>query len=750
MMNDTELREELRAFYQEGGRQNGPCRDAEQTASYTRMLEEFQSVTAAHPEYSALRMRKETYRIITDHFRPVIFRNTPFYFEAGINGGWGNYPGKNWLQNHFREKIFRQEIPAKDLERFHARQNQKYILCCGPYVDAIHHLPPVTRILEDGFRSVYEEALAALPRCENAEEREFVETALAGLEAVRTIQRKFAQRAEELLTSGKRSRRETRFLRMIADSAKRCPWEPPETFYEGLNTFWFLREIPALLDGLSAFSIGHPDAMLIDLYRKDLAEGRLTGEEASELIRQFLLIADCHYDSFSLVHEYCDHELEIPLTLGGCDGDGNEICNELTFEFLKAHRECNLVFPKLHCRYSERSSSGYLRFIAEDLHNGRGVYSLFNDDAVIRSLTRQGKTLREARRYLCTGCWDGFVDSVENVDTANYFSLARILEATLYPDPEQEKEAQISFERIDRCTTFEEVRDTIYRNILHLLRSVLNDYTKYGALYSRISPHPTYSACLEGCLASRKDESEGGSKYKQRVIVLAFLANLIDSLSAIKTLCFERKTCTLQELLTAVRNNWKDAEALRSAVLSAPYWGDDSETTTALARFFLDGILRDTGNLKNERGGPYTFSIWIYREYRYWGERMRALPDGRFDGDTLSQALNPSHFRNREEITTTLNALGRLDSGKFLSTNTNLTFDREHTTPELLEAVFRTFAAKGLPLLQPNCCSREELLDAQKHPEKHPNLIVKVCGFSARFVALEPEWQEEILKRKRY
>ena len=113
---------------------------------------------------------------------------------------------------------------------------------------------------------------------------------------------------------------------MIADSAKRCPWEPPETFYEGLNTFWFLREIPALLDGLSAFSIGHPDAMLIDLYRKDLAEGRLTGEEASELIRQFLLIADCHYDSFSLVHEYCDHELEIPLTLGGCDGDGNEIC----------------------------------------------------------------------------------------------------------------------------------------------------------------------------------------------------------------------------------------------------------------------------------------------------------------------------------------------------------------------------------------------------------------------------------------
>ena len=124
-MENTDLRQELRTFYQEGGKQNGPCRDAEQTASYNRMLEEFQATAAAHPEYSAMRMRKETYRIITDHFRPVIFRNCPFYFEAGINGGWGNYPGKNWLQNHFREKRYRKHFHRQQTFRHRQRMFQR-------------------------------------------------------------------------------------------------------------------------------------------------------------------------------------------------------------------------------------------------------------------------------------------------------------------------------------------------------------------------------------------------------------------------------------------------------------------------------------------------------------------------------------------------------------------------------------------------------------------------------------------------
>ena len=282
------------------------------------------------------------------------------------------------------------------------------------------------------------------------------------------------------------------------------------------------------------------------------------------------------------------------------------------------------------------------------------------------------------------------------------------------------------------------------------MRSFLTDYAKYGGLFAQISPHPAYSACIEGCIANRKDETQGGARFSGRVIVLAFLANVVDSILAIRHVCFERKICDVRTLLDAVRRNWEGAENLRAAAMQAPYWGDGGKESAELGKTLLDKIRRSTEDLKNERGGKFCFSIWIYREFRYWGEAMRALPDGRRDGECLSQALNPSEFRNHEEITTTLNALARLDYTHFVSSNINLTFDRENVTPEILEAVFRTFAVKKLQVLQPNCFSREELEDAVRRPEEHHNLIVKVCGFSARFVALSPEWQKIVMARRRY
>ena len=126
---------------------------------------------------------------------------------------------------------------------------------------------------------------------------------------------------------------------------------------------------------------------------------------------------------------------------------------------------------------------------------------------------------------------------------------------------------------------------------------------------------------------------------------------------------------------------------------------------------------------------------------------MRALPDGRHDGDYLAQALNPSSFRTKEDITTVLNAISRLDHSKLDSSNVNITFERAHISVEVIASILKTFCKLKIHMLQPNCVSREELLDAQVHPERYPNLIVKVCGFSARFVALSPEWQKAILDR---
>ena len=748
MRKYDELRAEVRRFCPDAA-QRDLCKDPAQQAAFRKLTDELDKVRAAHPEFDAMNMRRIYYDLLPDAIPVKLFRNAPFYFCVGINGGWAETPGL-WFFRKFSDGILADNVPPHDLAVFRARGEAKFLLCCGPYVDQVHHMPPLRRILRTGFRGVWEEVRAELVKTSDPSEREFLETAAAGLEAIHAFQLRFRDKARELLASPDLTGEQKKFMEMAAEAAEYCPWEPPKTFFAGLNLLFFVREILGLTDSLAIFALGRPDFMLYDLYKADLAAGRLTREAAEDLIARFLVICDAHYDGDKTVTAYGDHELELPLTVGGCDAEGKPVYNELTKAIIRIHRENDLVFPKLHCRMSAASPEKYLRELATDVWNGRCVHTLFNDDTIIPGLLKQGKTLAEARSYYCAGCWNGYVDGIENVDDANYYSLARVLEAMIYQDPGQNEKFGYDFEPLDDCTSGGEVFDRVCRNLVGFMRSFLTDYAKYGGLFARISPHPAYSACLEGCIANRKDETQGGARFSGRVIVLAFLANVVDSILAIRHVCFERKICDVRTLLDAVRRNWEGAETLRAAAMQAPYWGDGGKESAELGKALLDRIRSSAEGLKNERGGKFCFSIWIYREFRYWGEKMRALPDGRRNGEPLAQALNPSEFRNREEITTTLNALACLDYTDFLSSNINLTFDRNHTTPELLTAIFYAFARKKLQLLQPNCFSPEDLQDAQIHPENHHDLIVKVCGFSARFVALEPEWQKIVMARYRY
>jgi len=498
-------------------------------------------------------------------------------------------------------------------------------------------------------------------------------------------------------------------------------------------------------------SLGRPDLMLIDLYEQDLQTGRITKPEAYDLICRFLLLGDCLYNKEVTVEKYGDHENEIAFTLGGCDRNGNEVFNDLTRMFLQAHRELNLIYPKPHCRFSSCSNHEYLKLIAEDILSGRGVYSLLNDDCIVEALVRDGKTLADAREYSCTGCWDLVVDSREDNVGGNYFSLARIMEATIHDDDETIRRAEVAIKRIDGAESFTEIYDILVQNSLGVLRGMMEIEGKYGQLWNKAAPAPLNSACSQDCLKKRKDFTAGGQRYNPHAVSLCFFANFLDSLLAIKTICFERKICTLSELLTAVRNNWQGAESLRQQVLSAPHWGDNRTETTELARQLHEDIYANTRDIRNERGGNYQLGFWIYREFRFWGEKMKALPDGRCDGDYLAQSLNPSHFRNDQDITTVLQSLSQLDLTKSAANSVvNLVLDKTGLTTDVIIALLQSFAQLKLQLLQLNCTSREELLDAQKHPELHQNLIVRLCGFSAKFTALSRDWQNEVIARKEY
>ncbi|MDD5727129.1 MAG: pyruvate formate lyase family protein, partial [Victivallales bacterium] len=367
-MKYEKLIAEMRKFYGEDGGHR--CADPEISCAYGKMAGAMAEYTHDHPDAGIEELKRKSYAFTVQYFQPKLFFNSPFYFETGINGGWIHLSAADWLFKH-RTPLF--QGPDADASYFE-RQRQCYFYCCGPYVDKVHDCPPFSTVLKKGFRAIRQEVCEKLQAEHiDQQERDWLATALTGLDAAHEIQLKYAQEAQSLLektsdpTAG-------RFLKMAAESAARVPWEVPRNFFEGLNSLWFCREIFALLDGMSANSLGAPDAMLIELYRRDLKAGNITEAEAYDLICRFLLAGDCHYDHDSKVVGNIDHEIEISLTLGGCDADGNEIFNELTRLFLRAYAELHLIYPKPHCRFSARSSGEYLRLILRDIHQGNGIY----------------------------------------------------------------------------------------------------------------------------------------------------------------------------------------------------------------------------------------------------------------------------------------------------------------------------------------------------------------------------------------
>lgn len=746
-----EIFHELTVFYGEDGAK--VCADAATVERNKAVSAEVQK--AADRMFAAgesiWKVKAESYRIIGREMRGHIFKGVPFYCEFGLNGGWGaekNSPGRVIAKTALERKKLFEKIPP---DTYDALRDAGFFLCCGPYYDALHHSPPQSNILKHGFRYYYERVCRDLRKAEDPEVRGFLEAAREGLEALHSIQLRFAEDAARMLKSAA-APVERRNLSMIAESAAYAPWEAPRSFYEGLNSLWFCREIFGVLDGLASNNLGRPDAMLEDLYEKDLAEGRLTAESAQELIDMFLLVGDAHNSHDLSCSGAIDHEMEISLTLGGCDAEGKTVFNALTRMFLDSYRRRNFIYPKPHCRFSAESPDEYLLQITGHIAEGCGIYSLVNDDGVIPALTASGHSLADAREYNCAGCWDLVVESREDNGNGNYFYMDKVLEATFHKPEEYSAKTGLLFLPLDHAVSFRNAYDILLGNLKQVLRTVCGIQGINGAAtWRKTWPTPLYSACMTGCLESGKDYSQGGCRYNPRAMSFLFFANVVDSLLTIEQGCFRKKLFTLPELLKAVRADYKGFERMRKQILSLPHWGDNSPESTRMGRRVFRDLAETLRGIPNERGGNFYPGIWSYREFFFYGKNTDATPDGRYAGEPMAQSLNPSHFRNNEDPTTVLLALSKLDLRHAAGNSVvNLMMEKENFPPEVQLGILKAAAELKLQLLQINCASTADLRDAQKHPERYPNLIIRLCGFSVKFVSLSPQWQDEVIKRRRY
>ena len=749
-MNYSKMRQELTNFYFEGTGERGE-------AFREKVCNELDSLY--QEDMNPYEMKVLQYKSIVENFDPVLFYSSPYYYETGTMwahcdggrdfrgykhaGGWTYW--KNW-------HLFRDQDPQMMDLMFKHFQENLYTLGApdGAYNDTMQHFNFNTRpILEKGLKGIYEEAKAKLETANDWEETSFLNAVCEAMLTLKKMSEKFSEKAKEMLERAPdvESRKN---MTLIYETAKRTPWEKPQSLYEALNTLAFMRKAVGALEGIGPNTFGRVDMDLYHFYKADIESGKITKEEAYDFIAKFLLTWDLHFDHDTEMKGYSDHELENTYVLGGCDKDGNPLYNEVTKMFLQATREEVIIFPKITCRFSKNSPKEYLDEINKSVANSTSTLLFQNDDATIPAVLKAGKTLEEARDYLITGCWAISGNEIEKIDDGCYVNILKVFEFTIHNSTEKMKKIQITFKPIDEAQSFEELYQIYCDNILVLFEKRAEIARKGGNIWNKVDPLPIFSSTLKDCIKNKKDYTAGGAKYRDSRYELVGFPDVVDSLLAIKKLCFEEKKYTLKEMLIGVRNNWENCEEMRLDAINCRGWGDGDEEASAFANKFNNDLYNMAQKQIGTYGGKIVIGHFTYTEIRFWGEKTLATPNGRKNGEYITQGVTPSRLKKIPSVTSVVNSFKHLDSSKIGGNSVVNIILPDKIPLDLCEAFLRTAADSGIMSLQLNCTSKEQLLDAQKHPEKYPELIIRICGFSAKFTSLSPEWQQEVLSRNFY
>lgn len=704
-----------------------------------------------HPNGSPFRRKIAGYRFMAEHCPVHIFRHYPFYFE--LNTGRARTDlGTGGLGGWMKREPFGKQLNESSWQWW----NPCYAsgLSLGwTVLDDNHHTVGYEKVLRSGLCGLIREAEKQQAVATAKKEREFLAAVIAGNQALIRIAERMAAMADQMLQSEKEPRIRTRLAR-IAGTARRVPAGPATSFYEALNTIVFLFYTVPSIEGNGVSVFGHVDRLLIPYYRRDIEAGTLTADEARDLIAFFLALSDARYGMRKADPWHVGTNGTI--TLGGCDRDGRPVFNELTRLLVKLHRELNLVDPKINARISARHPVEYFELLSECLRQGGNSLAMFNDDVVIPANARMGKALADCRLYVGGGCQENVLEECEvNSRASIYLNLPYVFLMGFAPEKSEFFTRRAGFNpAVYRAEgTFED----FYAAFLGNLRAVVNIHvdernrTEQEGL--RFNPCPLHSATLDDCLMRRKDMMEGGCRYNYGSVALTGIGTLIDSLYAVRTAVYDRHAVPLDQLRRMLASNFEGEEAFRGYLIHriAKFGHGDEAIRAFSARIFAD-VARVSSGQSNSRGGRYEASLFAFNTFTSFGPKTDATPDGRKAGELLSAGMSPSLLAlgRNAGISEVLAALEPLDLTLYpvvAVLDVKLPASRGGVSSQVIVPVIRRFLAGGGSVLQINCVDQALLKDARIHPEQHPDLVIRVSGYSSHFVRLAEPIQDEIIAR---
>jgi pyruvate formate-lyase/glycerol dehydratase family glycyl radical enzyme len=588
----------------------------------------------------------------------------------------------------------------------------------------------VVRLGWSGIREQAERRLAQLDPTDDPRggKSAFLRSVIISMKGAQAFAARYSDLASEMAATEDEPIRRAELERIIA-VCRAVAEGPPRTFWEALQLHWFTNLIGHTQ---GARQMGRFDQYMYPFLEGDLREGRLTEEEAFELLQ-------CLWLKYASVTDITMDNLQ-NMILGGQTPQGADATNSLSYMCMEATERLGGVDPKWSVRIHKGTPGPFLRKACEVIRSCAYQPGIYNDEIIIPALVRSGIPLEDARDYTNDGCSELLVQGKTNP----WAFEARVLLL---------KCLERSLTRLREFETFEALMEAFREEVATAVAMAVTNCNLLQATVPMISPNPFVSATLEGCIEKAKDLTDGGATYNSSAICASGIADTADSLAAVRKLVFEEGKVGKRELLEALRSNFEGSERLRLMLLNrAPKFGNDDDYVDSIASEIVEYTASEVEKHRNPRGGRYILGLFSYGEYIAHGIVTGATPDGRRAGEGISPNFSPSPGRDRSgpfavlKSTSKVNQLITVNGTALDLTLHPSVFSGPGGTDKLMSLV-RAFGDLGCMQMQLNIVDADALRAAQKEPEKYRNLTVRLWGFPAYFVRLPREFQEHIISR---
>ena len=661
-----------------------------------------------------------------------------------------------WEGRTLRERMFA-ELPAEWHRAFEAGVFTEFMEQRAP-----GHTVADGKIYRKGlldFKNEIADAVAALDFARDSEalaRRDQLEAMAIAADAAILYAERHADRAEELAAAESDPVRCAE-LRRIAEVCRWVPAHPPRDFWEALQTYWFYHlGVITELNGWDAFNPGHFDQHLGPFFSAGLAGGSLDKDRARELLGCLWVKFNNHPAPPKVgvtAAESGTYTDFANINLGGLNRDGSDAVNDVSYLMLEVIDEMHLLQPSNNIQLSKESPDRFLEAALGVIRKGYGFPSIFNCDAVVQELVRQGKTLEDAREGGTSGCVEAGAFGKEAYILTGYFNLPKLLELVLHNgvDPKTGQQLgpktgdPLEFESFDDLFAAWKAQVGHFVDIKHRGNQIIE------RLYATSAQAPFLSLIIDDCIANGRDYNDGGARYNTSYIQGVGIGSLTDSLSALKHQVFEGDL-TMTDVVEALKNDFGDSEALRQRLANkTPRYGNDDDRADDLMVRCFESFFDAVDGRPNTRGGSYHIDMLPTTCHVYFGSVIGALPDGRQAGAPLSEGISPVQGADRQGPTAVLKSAAKMDHLRTGGTLLNMKF-----TPQLLEgetgitmmaSLVRGYFGMDTHHVQFNVVSAQTLREAQRDPANHRDLIVRVAGYSDYFCDISRELQDEIIER---